>query len=77
VPSVARRRLSHRWPALNAPHTADITVLSCPVEEAVRIASRLLAGRNLEVFSPTIGKQLLRLALIDEIDLHLGAGAAG
>jgi hypothetical protein len=23
------------------------------------------------VFSPTIGKQLLRLALIDEIDLHL------
>jgi dihydrofolate reductase len=26
---------------------------------------------NLEVFSPTIGKQLLRLGLIDEFDLHL------
>jgi dihydrofolate reductase len=26
---------------------------------------------NLEVFSPTIGKLLLRLGLIDEFDLHL------
>jgi hypothetical protein len=26
---------------------------------------------NLEVFSPTIGKQLLCLGLIDEFDLHL------
>src|SRR2546429_2492596 len=27
-------------------------------------------GKNLEVFSPTIGRQLLELGLIDEIDLH-------
>jgi dihydrofolate reductase len=28
-------------------------------------------GKNLEVFSPTIGRQLLELGLIDEIDLHI------
>jgi hypothetical protein len=28
-------------------------------------------GKNLEVFSPTIGRQLLDLGLIDEIDLHI------
>ena len=27
--------------------------------------------KNLEVFSPTIGRQLLDLGLIDEIDLHI------
>jgi dihydrofolate reductase len=29
------------------------------------------AGKNLEVLSPTIGRQLLALGLIDEIDLHI------
>jgi hypothetical protein len=28
-------------------------------------------GKNLEVFSPTIGRQLLELGLIDEVDLHI------
>ena len=28
-------------------------------------------GKNLEVFSPTIGRQLLEIGLIDEIDLHV------
>ena len=28
-------------------------------------------GKNLEVFSPAIGRQLLELGLIDEIDLHI------
>jgi dihydrofolate reductase len=28
-------------------------------------------GKNLEVFSPTIGRQLLEQGLIDEIDLHI------
>jgi dihydrofolate reductase len=55
----------------DAPPTPDITFLSCPVEEAVRIGLEAAGGKNLEVFSPTIGKQLLRLGLIDEIDLHL------
>ncbi len=58
---------------------AHITFLSCPVEEAVQIALDAAGGKNVEVFSPTIGRQLLERELIDEIDLHiapilLGAG---
>jgi dihydrofolate reductase len=49
----------------------DITFLSCSVQEAVRIGLEAAGGKNLEVFSPTIGKQLLDLGLVDEIDLHL------
>jgi len=37
----------------------------------VRIALAAAAGKNVEVFSPTIGRQLLELGLIDEIDLHI------
>ncbi|MEJ7647777.1 MAG: dihydrofolate reductase family protein [Nakamurella sp.] len=48
-----------------------VTFLSCPVEEAVRIALDAAGGRNVEVFSPTIGGQLLERGLIDEIDLHI------
>jgi dihydrofolate reductase len=38
-----------------------------------------IGGKNVEVFSPSIGRQLLELGLIDEVDLHiapvlLGAG---
>jgi dihydrofolate reductase len=51
--------------------TPDVTFLSCPVEEAVRIGLEAAQGKNLEVFSPTIGAQLLGLGLVDEIDLHL------
>jgi dihydrofolate reductase len=49
----------------------DITFLSCPVEEAVRIALGAAKGKNVEVFSPTICAQLLPLGLIDEIDIHI------
>jgi dihydrofolate reductase len=49
----------------------DVTFLDCPVEEAVQIALEAARGKNVEVFSPTIGKQLLDRGLIDEIDLHL------
>ena len=49
----------------------DVTFLNCSVEEAVRIGLEAAGGKNLEVFSPTIGKQLLDRGLIDEIDLHL------
>lgn len=55
----------------DAPPTPDITFLSCPVEEAVRIGLKAAGGKNLGVFSPTIGRQLLELGLIDEIDIHI------
>jgi dihydrofolate reductase len=48
-----------------------ITFLSCDVAEAVRIGLEAADGKNLEVFSPTIGRQLLERGLIDEIDLHI------
>jgi dihydrofolate reductase len=63
----------------DARQSEGVTILSCPVDEAVRIALEAADGKNVEVFSPTIGRQLLGLDLIDEIDLHiapilLGAG---
>ena len=48
-----------------------VTFLSCNPAEAVRIGLEAAGGRNLEVMSPTIGRQLLELGLIDEIDLHI------
>jgi len=48
-----------------------VTFLNCDVAEAVRIGLDAARGKNLEVFSPTIGRQLLDRSLIDEIDLHL------
>ena len=55
----------------DAEPAAGVTFLSCDVAEAVRIGLAAARGRNLEVFSPTIGRQLLTLGLIDEIDLHI------
>jgi dihydrofolate reductase len=48
-----------------------VTFLNCGPAEAVRIGLEAAGGKNLEVFSPTIGAQLLELGLIDEIDLHI------
>jgi dihydrofolate reductase len=48
-----------------------VTFLDCDPAEAVRIGLAAAGGKNLEVFSPTIGRQLLELGLIDEIDLHI------
>ena len=45
--------------------------MNCGPAEAVRIGLEAAGGKNLEVFSPTIGAQLLDLGLIDEIDLHI------
>jgi dihydrofolate reductase len=57
------------------PHDArpadGVTFLDCDPAEAVRIGLAAAGGKNLEVFSPTIGRQLLELGLIDEIDLHI------
>ena len=58
-------------PPEDARQAEGITVLSCPVEEAVQIALDAAGGKNVEVFSPTIGSQLLNKGLIDEIDLHI------
>ena len=48
-----------------------VTFLNCGPAEAVRIGLEAAGGKNLEVHSPTIGRQLLELGLIDEIDLHI------
>ena len=48
-----------------------VTFLTCGPAEAVRIGLAAAGGKNLEVFSPTIGRQLLELGLIDEVDLHI------
>ena len=48
-----------------------VTFLNCGPAEAVRIGLAAAGGKNLEVFSPTIGRQLLELGLIDEIDIHI------
>ncbi|MFC3453639.1 dihydrofolate reductase family protein [Amycolatopsis speibonae] len=48
-----------------------VTFLNCGPAEAVRIGLEAADGKNLEVFSPNIGRQLLGLGLIDEIDLHI------
>ncbi|RFU42399.1 dihydrofolate reductase [Actinomadura logoneensis] len=49
----------------------DVTFLSCDVAEAVRIALEAADGKNVEVFSASIGRQLIERGLIDEIDLHV------
>ena len=66
-------------PPEDATPADGVTFLNCGPAEAVRIGLAAAGGKNLEVFSPTIGRQLLELGLIDEIDLHiapvlLGAG---
>ncbi len=55
----------------DAPPAAGTTFLSCEVAEAARIGLEAAAGGNLEVMSASIGRQLLELGLIDEIDLHV------
>lgn len=55
----------------DAPPSAGTTFLSCDVAEAARIGLEAAAGKNLEVFSASIGRQLIERGLIDEIDLHV------
>jgi len=54
-----------------------VTFLDCDPAEAVRIGLEAAGGKNLEVLSPTIGRQLLQLGLIDEIDLHIEPALLG
>jgi dihydrofolate reductase len=55
----------------DAETVGDVTFLSCDVAEAVTIARAAAAGKNVEVLSPSIGRQLLERGLLDEIDLHV------
>jgi dihydrofolate reductase len=55
----------------DATPAAGVTFLSCGLAEAVRTGLAAADGKNLEVLSPAIGRQLLEVGLIDEIDLHI------
>jgi len=55
----------------DAPQVDGVRVLSCDVGEAARIALDAADGRDLEVFSASIGRQLLERGLVDTIELHL------
>lgn len=55
----------------DAPPAEGVTILSCDVAEAARIGLEAAAGKNLEVHSPAIGRQLLQRGLVDELDLHI------
>jgi len=48
-----------------------VMFLSCDVAVPARIALEAAQGKNLEVHSPSIGRQLLERGLIDEVDLHV------
>jgi len=55
----------------DAAAAGNVTFLNCEVAEAVQIARAAAGGKNVEVLSPTIGRQLLEQGLLDEIDLHV------
>ncbi|MEV4239083.1 MULTISPECIES: dihydrofolate reductase family protein [unclassified Nocardia] len=55
----------------DATPTDGVTFLNGDPVEAVRVGLAAAGGKNLEVFSPSIGRQLLELGFIDEIDLHV------
>ncbi len=55
----------------DAPQAEGATIISCDVAEACRIGLEAAGGKNLEIFSADIGRQLLELGLIDEIHLHI------
>ncbi|MET7468298.1 dihydrofolate reductase family protein [Micromonospora sp. NPDC005686] len=55
----------------DATPSPGVTFLTCDVAEALRIAVKAANGKNVEVHSASIGRQLLQLGLIDEIDLHV------
>jgi dihydrofolate reductase len=48
-----------------------VTFLTCDVAEAARIGLEAAGGKNLEVFSASIGRQLLERGLVDELELHI------
>lgn len=55
----------------DAEPTEGVTFLDCDLAEAVEIARRAAGGKNVEVLSASLGRQLLERGLLDEIDLHV------
>ena len=53
------------------PSAAASPIRTASAGPQLRKVTAAADGKNLEVFSPTIGRQLLELGLIDEIDLHI------
>jgi hypothetical protein len=70
MPHLAKPR-EVRHPSDLWSRAAGVTFLDCDPAEVVRIGLAAAGGKSLEVFSPTIGRQLLGLGLIGEIDLHI------
>ena len=65
-----RSSCSPTTPRTRRPPTESRSSIVAQRGGANRVGGRT-GGKNLEVFSPTIGRQLLELGLIDEIDLHI------
>jgi dihydrofolate reductase len=61
--------VSHSKPD-NVPEGGVYTFVSSP-EDAVATARALAGGKDVDVFSPSIGAQLLRAGLVDEVRIHL------
>jgi dihydrofolate reductase len=55
----------------DAPPVEGLQVLSCDVAEAAAIGLEAAGGKDLEVFSASIGQQLLERGLVDGIELHI------
>lgn len=55
----------------DAPQVDGVRILSCDVGEAARTALDAADGKDLEVFSGSIGRQLLERGLVDTIELHV------
>ncbi len=55
----------------DAAPTEGVTFVDVDVAEALRMALEAAGGKNVEVLSASVGRQLLERGLIDEIDIHL------
>lgn len=55
----------------DAPPTPRTTFLDCDVAEALAITREAAGGKNVEILSMSIGRQLLERGLLDEIDVHV------
>ena len=51
--------------------SSDVVFLTGDVRDAVDTALRAAGGKNLEIFGGELASQCLRLALVDELHLHL------
>jgi dihydrofolate reductase len=55
----------------DAQESPGTTFLTCDVAEALQIAKDAAGAKNVEILSASIGRQLLALGLVDEIELHI------